>query len=171
MKLYVKALFLATLAAVVSSCAYTLDGIPMYRFSRRKSQPAAVVSRITQLVEQHFGYRGEFWDGPYKRNEIIRLIRMTKESQRSFSGFAEHTVSDDLFICYSFVIMDGFTLHGAEKKSGYLPEAVFYLDSDGGTGWYELQQKQPDMLPEPTPASVTPAANAPIAPPAGAAHR
>jgi hypothetical protein len=149
MNLCTKALLLMMLAAIVSSCAHTFDGIPMYRLSRKKSLPAPVTSRITQSVDQHFGYKGEFWDGPYKKVEVIKLVRMTAENQLPFSGFADHAPSGDLFLCYSFVVMYGFTGHGDEKRSAYLPESIFYVTPDGTTAWFDLQQRQRDQSPPP----------------------
>ena len=131
-----------TLGATLLLCACASERIvgggSLRAFSRRTSLPHEAVVSITQAVETRLGRGGVFWDGPYSPDEAVRIVRLSEEERSSFGAFAARHVDERFFVCFQFCVLDGFTAHGSEHTSGYMPDSIFVVSTMGAAEWYDL---------------------------------
>jgi hypothetical protein len=153
-----------------SACASEriIGGGSLRAFSKRTSLPHEAVVSITHYVEMRLGRGGVFWDGPYSPDEAARIVRLSEEKRPSFGAFSARHIDERFFVCFQFCVLDGFTAHGSERTSGYMPDSIFVVGTTGAVEWYDLGRANQALVP--TTAAVTPAADASVAPAAVAAH-
>jgi hypothetical protein len=128
----------ATLLFCACASERIIGGGSLRAFSRRTSLPHEEVVSITQTVEMRLGRGGVFWDGPYLPDEAARIVRLGEEERSSFGAFAGRHVDGRFFVCFQFCVLDGFTAHGAEHTSGYMPDSIFFVSTTGAAEWYDL---------------------------------
>ena len=100
--------------------------------------PQAKVVGVTQIVEARQGRGGVFWDGPYTPEEAARIVRLGASEQIPFDAFSARQIGEKFFVCFQFFVLDGFTAHGSEHISGYMPVGVFVISSGSAADWYEV---------------------------------
>lgn len=137
-------LLLCGVSALVCSCSThkTIGGEPL---SKRTSLKTDEVLSISKIVEAHVG-REVFWDGPYRVGDAVRHagIGATETMQRAFSDFARQRQGERFFICFDFVVMDGFPKGHAR---GYVPKSVMTVGPDGEVDWFDLKEPIQSAVP------------------------
>ncbi|MEO6993419.1 MAG: hypothetical protein ABI273_07310 [Lacunisphaera sp.] len=124
-------------SSLLCSCAThkTVGGESLSKRSSLRKDDAATISK---MVEERLG-RDVFWVGPYKADEAMRYGRIgaTEAIQSALSAFAARHQNERFFICFDFVILDGFPKGHAK---GYVPKIIFAVGDGGAIEWFDLEK-------------------------------